>query len=199
MSSVSSIIEQFPYAGLFILLIIGGIGFPFPEDTTLILCGFLISNAVVRPVPALLVVYCGVLIADVFLYFVGKKYGRMIVTHPRFQKIISPEKLSALEDRFNRRGILVILVGRHLVGLRAQIFIVAGVVKMSLTKFLAADAASSLLTIALMVGAGYMGGNSLRVIKRDISRVEHVAIFLMVVIIALFFLFRYIKTVHKTR
>src|SRR5512146_1081402 len=111
MLHILSIVEQFPYLGLFILLVLGGIGFPFPEDTTLILCGFLIYNSVVKPVPALLVVYGGLLITDVALYFVGKKYGRMIVTHKRFHRIISPERLSLLESKFNKRGVLVVLVG----------------------------------------------------------------------------------------
>ncbi|MDI6727600.1 MAG: hypothetical protein QMD44_01570, partial [Thermodesulfovibrionales bacterium] len=78
MPNISTLVEHFPYIGLFLLLILGGIGFPFPEDTTLILCGFLISTHVVKPVPALLVVYAGLLITDFSLYFVGKKYGRMV-------------------------------------------------------------------------------------------------------------------------
>ena len=44
MSGLSGLIEHFPYLGIFILLILGGIGLPLPEDTTLILCGFLVSN-----------------------------------------------------------------------------------------------------------------------------------------------------------
>jgi membrane protein DedA with SNARE-associated domain len=55
--SITTIIEHFPYLGLFLLLILGGMGFPFPEDTTLILCGFLISHDVVKPVLALIVLY----------------------------------------------------------------------------------------------------------------------------------------------
>ncbi len=183
--------------GLFILLILGGIGFPFPEDTTLILCGFLISTKVVKPIPALIVVYSGLLIVDFGLYFVGKKYGRKIVTHKRFQKIVSPERLAALEDKFNKKGILVILIGRHLVGLRAQIFLAAGVMRMSALKFIMADAVSSIFTIALMVGAGYMGGNSLQVIKRDITRIEHIGILLAVIILAVYLLFRYFKPMRS--
>ncbi len=197
MLQISAIIEHFPYWGLFLLLVLGGIGLPFPEDTTLILCGFLISTDVVRVAPALLVVYAGVLLTDLLLYFVGRKYGRMIVTHKRFHKIISPERLSLLEDKFSRRGILVILVGRHLVGLRAQILLAAGVMRMSLLKFLAADAFSASLTIALMVGAGYIGGNSLQIIKKDITRIEHVAIFLAVTFLALFLLLKYIRAGRK--
>ena len=194
---MTAIIEHFPYLGLFTLLILGGIGFPFPEDTTLILCGFLIFNDVVNPVPALLVVYIGVLFTDLLLYFVGKKYGRMIVTHKRFHKLISAERLSLLEQKFSRKGALVVLFGRHIIGLRSQILLVAGVMRMSFLRFLAADAFSASLTIALMVWAGYMGGNSFEIIEKDISRIEHLAIFLAVTLLALYFLFRHIRSIRK--
>lgn len=193
MPEISEIAEHFPYIGLFILLILGGIGLPFPEDTTLILCGFLISTHVVKPISALFVVYTGILIADYILYIVGKKYGRMIVTHKRFHKILSSERLSMLEDKFKKRGILFILIGRHLVGLRAQIFLVAGVMRMSPIKFLITDAFSSLFTIAIMVGVGYLGGNSLDIIRKDITRVEHVAILLIIILLTIYLLYRFFR------
>jgi len=191
---LSTIIEHFPYLGLFSLLLLGGIGFPFPEDATLMLCGFLISAKVVKPIHALLVIYSGLLMADFILYTFGKKYGRRIVTHKRFHKIISPERLSILEEKFNKRGILFILIGRHLVGLRAQIFLAAGVMKMPTVKFLIADAVSSLLTIAVMVGIGYVGGNSLQVIRKDITKIEHIAILLIIILIVTWLLFRHFKS-----
>ena len=133
--------------------------------------------------------------ADFILYTFGKKYGRRIVTHKRFHKIISPERLSILEEKFNKRGILFILIGRHLVGLRAQIFLAAGVMKMPTVKFLIADAVSSLLTIAVMVGIGYVGGNSLQVIRKDITKIEHIAILLIIILIVTWLLFRH----HRAR
>jgi membrane protein DedA with SNARE-associated domain len=197
MPDLSGLIEHFPYLGLFILLILGGIGFPFPEDTTLILGGFLISTHTVKPVPALLVIYSGLLIADFFLYFVGKKYGRMIVHHKRFRKIISSERLSRLESKFNRSGAFVILIGRHLVGLRAQIFLAAGVMRMSVLKFLTADAISAIFTIAIMAGSGYIGGNSLEIIKRDITRYEHIGILALIISLIIYLLFRYFKSIRE--
>jgi len=175
------------------LLILGGIGFPFPEDTTLILCGFLISHEIVRAVPALAMVYSGILITDFSLYLVGKKYGKAVITHKRFRRFLSPEKIARLEDKFRERGILVILFGRQLVGLRAQIFIVAGITGMPALRFLAVDSVTAILTIALMAGAGYMGGQSLEIIKNDVTRVKHVAIFSLVIALAIYLLFRYFK------
>lgn len=194
MSHISGLVEHFPYIGLFLLLVLGGAGLPFPEDTTLILCGFLISAEVVNPVYALFVVYSGILITDFGLYSVGKKYGRKIVTHRRFHEIISTERLLMLQDKFRRKGILFILVGRHIAGLRAQIFLTAGIMRMPAVKFLTADAVSSLFTIAIMVGAGYAGGHSLQVIKRDMTRIEHVGIFLAVILLAGYLIFRYVRS-----
>ena len=190
-------LEHFHYLGLFILLLLGGIGLPFPEDATLILCGFLISTQVVKPIPALLTVYVGLLTADMILHFIGRKYGRQIVTHPRFQKLLSPERLSYLEEKFNQRGVLFILLGRHLVGLRAQIFLVSGVMRMPAFKFLLADGFSSIFSIALMTGAGYLGGNSLNALRKDISRVEHLGILILVSALAVYLIFRYVKPRKK--
>ena len=193
MPDISRLVEHFPYLGLFSLLILGGIGFPFPEDTTLILCGFLISTGVVSLLPSLCVVYAGLLAADVILYLAGRKYGRRIVMHGRFKHLMSAERLSQLEDLFHRRGVLVILLGRHLIGVRSQIFLAAGAVRMPVAAFLAADAVSSLMTMALMIGAGYIGGHSLTVIEKDIARIEHIGILLLVISFAAYLLWRRLR------
>lgn len=197
MPDFSGFVQHFPYLGLFILLILGVIGLPFPEDATLILCGFFISAHLVSPIPALFAVYSGVLIADIFLYSIGRKYGRMIVTHQRFHKILSPERFAELEGKFNKKGIFVILLGRHLVGLRAQIFLVSGIMRMAVLEFIIADAVSSVFTIAVMVGAGYMGGNSLEILKKDITRIEHIGIIAVIILFLFYLIFKYLKLIYK--
>jgi membrane protein DedA with SNARE-associated domain len=174
-------------------LILGAFGFPLPEDTTLILSGMLIASGIIRAVPTLGIVYMSLLTADFILYSFGRKYGHKIVTYRRFRKIISPERLSTLEEKFNKKGVAVILVGRHLVGLRAQIFLVAGIMRMSRVKFLLADGISSIFTIALMVGAGYAGGNSIEVLRRDLSRIEHIGVVVGLAVLASFVILRFLK------
>lgn len=193
MSGISGIVEQFPYLGIFMLLILGGIGLPFPEDATLILSGALIANDVIRPLPAFFLVYSGLLLTDFFLYAVGKKYGSKIVTHKRFHKIISSERLLKLENAFAKWGVLLILVGRHVIFLRSQLMLVSGVMRMSALKFLMADSVSSLFTIAFWGGVGYIGGNSLQIVMKDIKRLEHAAIVLVIILAMLYMSFKYYK------
>jgi membrane protein DedA with SNARE-associated domain len=190
-------IGHFPYLGIFALIILGGMGLPFPEDATLLLSGFLIANEIIKPLPAFLVVYPGLLLTDFFLYLVGKKYGRMVVEHKRFQKIISPDRLSKLEEKFKKGDVWVILIGRHFLGLRAQIFLVAGVMRMPAIKFLIADATTALLTIALMGGIGYAGGNSIQILRKDLTRIEHIAIVVLMILITGWLVFKYFKGSKK--
>jgi membrane protein DedA with SNARE-associated domain len=98
-----------------------------------------------------------------------------------------------LEDKFNKRGILFILFGRQLIGLRAQIFLAAGVMRMSAIKFLITDAISFQFTIALMVGAGYIGGHNLQVIKKHITRIEHIGILLIIILFSGYLILRYLR------
>ncbi len=196
---MNTFMENFPYLGIFTLLLLGGIGFPFPEDATLLLSGFLLANKTIKPVSAFLVVYSGLLLTDFFLYSAGKKYGRRLVEHRRFQRILSVDQLAKLEEKFKRWGIYVVFFGRHLVGLRAQIFLVAGVMKMSAMKFLMADAVSALFTIGLWGGVGYLGGHSVEVLKKDITRMEHMAIVVLVILVAVGVIFYHFKNVKKIK
>ena len=194
MSVISNLVDQFPYSGIFILLTLGAFGFPFPEDATLILCGFLIATHVVFAVPALLVVYTGLLLADLILFSFGRKYGGMIVTHKKFRKIISPKKLTYLKNKFDKWGVLFIILGRHIIVLRAQLLITAGVMRMPVVKFLITDAITIPVTMLIMIGMGYIGGNSLKIIERDITRIEHLGILLIIILFALFLLIKFFKS-----
>ncbi len=199
MFDIAGIVDRFPYVGIFLLLILGEIGLPFPEDATLILGGFLTAHGVIKPLPAFLVLYLGLLTTDFSLYLVGKKYGRSIVEHKRFHKIISSDRLSKLEEKFKKWGGLVVFLGRHVWGLRAQIFLVAGVMKMSAIKFLMADGIAAFFTIGLWGGIGYLGGNSLQVLRKDVTRIEHIAVVVLVILLACGIFFWYFKNKWKSR
>jgi membrane protein DedA with SNARE-associated domain len=182
---MTNLIYSFPYAGIFVTLILGGIGLPFPEDATLLLSGLLIAHGTIRLFPTFLIVYPLILIIDFFVFFVGKRYGRMLVQHKRFGKLISPEKLFKLEEKFRRRGAWVVLFGRHILGLRTPIFLAAGVTRMSVTKFLIVDAATALLTVALFWGGiGLLGDSRIEVLKAEATKVGHIAMVVFLIVLA---------------
>jgi membrane protein DedA with SNARE-associated domain len=187
------LIQQLPSLGLFILIILGTLGFPFPEDAILILAGFLVANVTISPLSAFLAVYSGLLVTDFLLYSFGKRYGRRLVEHRRFQKFISPERLLKIEEKLKKWGVLAVFFGRHLFGVRAQVFLAAGVIKMPYIKFLMADGTSALLSIALWGGLGFAGGNSIQLLRRDLITIEQMVTAVLAAAAGCVLLFKYSK------
>ena len=192
------LIHQFPYLGLFLLLVLGTLGLPFPEDGILLLSGLLTAHHVIKPLPAFFVVYSGLLMTDFLLYSAGKKYGRMLVEHKRFQKILTGDRLAKLEKKFKKWGSLVVFFGRHILGLRAQIFLVAGVMRMPWKKFLIVDGTSALFTITLWGGLGYLGGNSIQALRREIPGIEQMVMVILAILVGSWLLLRYLKKRRNT-
>jgi membrane-associated protein len=195
---MSNLINNYPYTGIFLTLILGGIGLPFPEDATLLLSGLLIAHGTIKLFPTFLVVFPLLLITDFFVFFVGKKYGRRLVQHQRFRKLISPEKLLKLEEKFNRRGAWVVLFGRHILGLRTPIFLAAGVTRMSITKFLIVDGATALLTVAFFLGGiGLLGDDRIERIKTEATKVGHIAMVVFLIVLAGWICYKFQKKRSK--
>jgi membrane protein DedA with SNARE-associated domain len=174
-----SFAEHFSYLGLFVLLILGTLGFPFPEDSILILNGFLMARCVVDPLAASLVVYAGLLMTDYSLYWVGRTYGRGVIEIKRFQKIMTPERLSRLEVKFQRWGGFVVFFGRFLLGVRAQVFLTAGVLRLSRIKFLIFDGLSAAIMLVFWGAVGFYGDYGIQAVQAKIRRIEHVVIIVL--------------------
>ncbi|WP_297210375.1 MULTISPECIES: DedA family protein [Thermodesulfovibrio] len=195
-----SFIAKFSYPGLFILLILGGIGVPFfPEDLILIACGMLISFDIIQPVPAVITSYVGLLVSDFLLYYSGRKFGRRIVLNKRFSKILSPSRFYFLEQKFIRHSTLIMLLARLLIGFRAQAFILAGITRVSVRKFLLIDAFGSAVVLSIMVSAGFIGGKFLENIKKGMIFMEYlVGLVILALIVALIVYYSY-RFINKNK
>ena len=54
MSHVFAWIAQYGYGAIFLLLMLGVVGLPVPDETLLVYCGYLISKGVMHPAGAFL-------------------------------------------------------------------------------------------------------------------------------------------------
>jgi membrane protein DedA with SNARE-associated domain len=186
MSEVS-FIEHLPYLGVFIILVLGGLGFPFPEGVSLILCGFLVSSHSADAFIILPVALMGVLTGDMLSYTIGRKFGSTILKHRVFQKIVSQKRLEMFEEKFNRRGILFIFFGGRFI---SGIFLIAGIMRMPQSKLLLCDTLSALTGLIVWGGIGYMSAHSLEILRQDVTRIEHLAILIGVFFLICFLFYK---------
>ena len=193
MDENSLLIQQAPYVGIFLLLILGTFGFPFPEDAILLWSGLLVAQDVMKPLPGLLVVYIGLLTTDILLYSIGRQYGRKLIGHRTFRNFISPARISHLEGKFEKWGNWVLLTGRLIWGVRAQVLLAAGVMRMPRLKFLITDTVSACLTMILWVGIGCWGGGHIPALREDIIRIQKIILVGLAVLTPVAVLFRFYK------
>lgn len=159
-SGISAFVERFSYVGILLCLILGGIGFPFPEDAILLFSGFLIAQKTLSPAPTLIMVFVGVLLSDIIIFSLGRRYGRRIITLKWFGSTLSEKRLIVIESRFNTYGPWVILIGRQLFGLRAQVLLMSSIMRMPFLRYLFSDVLAALVTMGIMITTGYTGGKA---------------------------------------
>lgn len=176
------------------MLIMGGFGLPFPEDIIIIVAGASVANGALDIISAFLVIYPALLISDFLLFSSGRKIGKPLLDKGLLNKLISREKLARLESEFKARSFLYILFGRSVAGVRANLFILAGVSGMPVLKFVITDCIAAIISVSIMLGIGYLGGNSLQIIMKDIKRAEHVAILILIALVTLLLTFRFYKS-----
>jgi membrane protein DedA with SNARE-associated domain len=164
--------NEYGYQGVFFALIAAGFGFPIPEELPVITAGVLVGHedTTLEWYIMLPIVMAGVVIGDGILYAIGRLWGRRLLQLQWVQrKWVPPEKRAEIERNFAARGIMVLLGARLLPGIRTPIFIMAGVLKVPLGRFLLADAIYAIPMVNVLFWISYMLTDQVLVIFNKIN------------------------------
>lgn len=182
------------YLILFGLLILCGFGNPVPEDTILIAAGYLSFEKVINIYFALPLCYIGIICGDFLLYFFGRRYGQKLIQHPKFLKLVPVRRIEKIRRGFLRWGHWMVFFARFLVGFRPPIFLLSGVMKLPFKEFAIIDCLGGLISVPLFFGLGYLFGSHVETIKEDIFRIKSWLIASVILAIAIYFLWRWLKS-----
>ena len=188
--ALTHFLSQFTYVALVGVLAAAGLGVPVSEDLTLLLGGGLAAREVTSFWPTLFCGYSGVLLGDVLIHHWGQRIGPAAYGHRIVLKHLSLRRQERLREHFARHGFWTIVVGRHTPMLRAPIFFLAGASHVPLWKFALADAVSAAVTVPLVVTLGYYFAEHLGEIRAGIHHVQWVIAGVVVVSVALSWLWR---------
>lgn len=156
-----SIFTQYGYIAVFVVLVACGFGVPVPEDIALIaggvICGLSVNTLYPLNVHTMVLVsMLGVLLGDGIMFTLGRRLGPSITKVPGLKRIITPEIYAKIQEKVHRYGDKVLFIARFLPGLRAPIFVTAGIShKVPLWKFLALDGSAALISVPVWVYLGY--------------------------------------------
>ena len=131
------------YFGIALALTLTGCGLPIPEEVFIIIAGVASSGAdsTLDPWFALLACVVGAIAGDSVVYGLGRFLGhKFFHKHPIFARILHEDREAQMEEKLRRHGLKVLFVARFLVGVRAPIYLAAGVMRVPFRRFLLFDA-----------------------------------------------------------
>jgi membrane protein DedA with SNARE-associated domain len=174
----TELLSQYGYAAVFIGSLIEG-------ETILILAGFAAHQGYLSfPLVAALA-FAGGAIGDQFFFFLGRKYGQSLIEKfPRIKPHVAT--VNKLIVRF--RSFVIILV-RFMYGLRVAGPVVIGASGVRAWRFIVFNLLGAAIWALIIVGAGYLFGQTLSWLFTDVKRYEELALVLMAAV-GLFFVFR---------
>jgi membrane protein DedA with SNARE-associated domain len=172
---------------VFLALIAAGLGLPIPEDIMLLAAGVLVHRGEVSYVGALATCAVGVAVGDTTIFLLARRLGPAALERRPLRWVITPERRIKVEEMFRKRGKVIVFMGRHMAGLRAPIFAMAGINGIKLRDFWLYDGLGLCVSAPVVIGIGWWLADELDKAKEHLHRFETgVIIVLAVVIIALF-------------
>lgn len=187
-------ISTYGYVGIFLLLTLGVVGLPVPDETLLIFCGYLISKGSMHPVlawaSALAGSWCGISVS----YTIGRTLGLGVVH--RFGKYlhITDERLEQVHQWFDRIGHWALFAGYYIAGLRHFTAIIAGTSKLKFSTFAAYAWSGGLLWVTTFLTLGYYLGENWKKISEV---VEHYLLYFSLAVIAAVAIYYFIQRKRK--
>ena len=180
MPDLRPLIEHWGYLAIFVLVILGNLGIPVPEESILILAGYLVWQGALRLPLVLLVGILSAIAGDNLGYWVGRRYGQAaVVRYGRWVRL-TPARLDASRRVVTQYGAVGVFVARFIAGLRFLAGPVAGSTGLAPLAFVTANTLGAMLYVPTMVAAGYgvaYGlGDYLKQFEHVVGRIEQVVL-----------------------
>lgn len=181
------------YGAILGVLLICGLGVPIPEDITLVAAGILAALGNISLTGSLIAGFFGVLIGDSFLFFLGRTYGHRVFTLPVFKKIFTEDRIQLARERILRNSKFICFMARFLPGLRAPIFLTAGIMGVKPSTFLLLDGLAALLSVPFWIMVGWYLGDNLDSTLGFVIKAQKSIFIAVAFLIFCFFLYRFFK------
>ncbi|EHZ6143975.1 DedA family protein [Listeria monocytogenes] len=202
---ITSIMADFGYIGIFVLIMVENLFPPIPSEIILTFGGFMTTVTSLNVVMVIIVATLGSVVGGILLYKVASYFGKerltkIVLKYGRILRLKESD-IERAENFFLKYGSWAVFLCRMIPLIRSLISIPAGMTKMKMSKFLILTTAGSLLWNTVLIGLGAMLGESwseIVVFMDSFSTIIYSIIAILVVVgLGFFFRARFKKTLDE--
>ncbi len=190
METVSVWITQYGYFGLFSLLMLGIIGLPIPDETLLTFSGYLIYKEQFSLGWTVVSAFGGSICGITISYILGRSIGLFLLHRYGRYVLITPEKLDAVHQWFERRGKWALTIGYFIPGVRHLTAYTAGASKLEIPEFMVFAYSGGLIWTLTFILLGYSIGDRWQSVVDQFQANVLIGTSILVVILAIIWLIK---------
>jgi membrane protein DedA with SNARE-associated domain len=184
------------------MFVSAGLGAPIPEEVAIVGAGiWAATHGAEYPLYRWLmlpVCITGVIIADMLLYGIGRRYGTRLLEWRWTSRFVPSEKRQRIERNFHRYGVNILVFGRLLPGIRTPLFLTAGIMRLSIARFLLADGIGAIVGNSLLFFLAFWFGDQFKelvdVAEGTVDRIKPLLFLLLIGGVGLYFLYHFLRT-----
>ena len=135
----------------------------------------------------------GVVVGDSFLYGIGWICGAWLVEREFVQKhLLSPSRLEEIRANFKKHGVKILLFARMTPGIRAPVFLTAGITRLPVHQFLLADGIYAVPGVSVLFFLGWYFTDTM-VAQIEDGRWHRILILIVLVGAAGYFVYHFLR------
>lgn len=195
MASWYELIGQYGYIAIFLLLTLGIIGLPIPDEILLTYLGYMTSIDKMAFSYTFLAAFVGSACGITINYFLGAKLGEPFLRKygPRF--FIKEHTIERTSRLFNQYGSTVLFICYFIPGVRHIAAYLAGITNFSYKRFALFAYAGSVVWVLTFLGIGHRLGSNWDIISKYLSK--YIWIVILLVFIASIWLAIHVYRRHR--
>jgi membrane protein DedA with SNARE-associated domain len=148
-------ITHYGYAAIFLLLMLGIVGLPVPDEALLTFVGYLSFKGDLQFVASLLTAFLGIACGITVSYELGRLFGLRILTGLGGVFHVSEERMMEAQAWVRQWGPYALPIAYFLPGVRHVAAVIAGASQLPISRFAAFAYPGALLWSATFIGIGY--------------------------------------------
>jgi membrane protein DedA with SNARE-associated domain len=183
LNSLAGPLDSFGYWAVLLFVMIEDFGVPVPGETILIAAAVYAGTGRLNVIAVGVIGFAAAVLGDNIGFAIGHYGGRTLVLRWGRYVRLTEERLDKAETFFQRHGAWIITVARFIEVLRQANGIVAGTAGLRWRRFLAFNALGAALWVGVWVSLGYLAGNHIGAIYRDITRYSYYLLIALAVVL----------------
>lgn len=190
---IVSLVSDWGYLGIFLLMALESSFFPFPSEVVMIPAGYLAWQGEMNLFYAFMSGTLGSLFGALFNYFLCYFWGRTLIQ--KYGKFIgiTHKKMLKFEKFFNKYGDISTFNSRLIPGIRQYISLPAGIAKMNIIKFSIYTSLGAGIWSLILLTIGYFIGDQQDRINEYLKIITYSLIAFVIMLSAIYIKIRKIK------